>query len=72
MVGLITITFVVVDAETLKALLKALVRLHVEYTNQVWDPHLVKDLEVVENVQWMGDTVIRWFYNLKKLIMKRD
>ncbi len=29
----------------------ALVRPHLEYANQIWCPHLVKDVEAFENVQ---------------------
>ena len=51
LVGLIRRTFVALDAEIFKVLFKSLVRSHVEYANQVWSPHLVKDIEMVENVQ---------------------
>lgn len=45
--GLIKGTLVV---EIFKALDKT-VRPHVDYANQVWNPHLMKDVEMVENVQ---------------------
>ncbi|XP_076030414.1 uncharacterized protein LOC143018713 [Oratosquilla oratoria] len=50
-VGLIRRTFVTLDATIFKSLFVALVRPHLEYANQVWSPHLVKDIEMVENVQ---------------------
>lgn len=50
-VGLIRRTFVTLDTTIFKALFTALVRPHLEYANQVWNPYLVKDFEMVENVQ---------------------
>lgn len=50
-VGIIRRTFVTLDTTIFKALFVALVRPHVEYANQVWSPHLMKDIEIVENVQ---------------------
>lgn len=51
LVGIIRRTFVSLDSEIFKSLFKALVRPHIEYANQVWSPYLVKDIEIVENVQ---------------------
>ena len=50
-VGLIRRTFQHLECATFKPLFTALVRPHLEYANQVWCPHLVKDIEAVENVQ---------------------
>ena len=50
-VGLIRRTFVHLEPEIFKILFTALVRPHLEYANQVWCPHLVKDIEAVKNVQ---------------------
>ena len=50
-VGLIRRTFVHLEPEIFKILFTALVRPHLEYANQVWCPHLVKDIAAVENVQ---------------------
>ena len=50
-VGLIRRSFVNLVPEVFKPLFTALVRPHLEYANQVWNPHLVKDIEAVENVQ---------------------
>ena len=50
-VGLIRRTFVYLDSPMFKSLYTALVRPHLEYANQVWCPHLIKDIEAVENVQ---------------------
>lgn len=44
-VGLIRSTFVYLDAEIFGALFTTVVRPHLEYANQVWCPHLKKDIE---------------------------
>lgn len=49
--GLIRRTFVHLDPAEFKPLFMALMRPHHEYANQVWCPHLVKDIEALENVQ---------------------
>ena len=48
-VGLIKMTFIHLEPEIFKLLFTAVVRPHLEYANQVWCPHLVKDIEAVEN-----------------------
>ncbi len=50
-VGLIRRTFVHLEPEIFRPLFTTLVRPHLEYANQVWCPHLVRDIEAVENVQ---------------------
>ena len=50
-VVLIRRTFVHLDSKIFKAIYTAIVRPIIEYANQVWCPHLVKDLEALENVQ---------------------
>lgn len=45
------ISFEVVDIPTFKKLYTALVRPHLEYAHAIWSPHLMKDIELVENVQ---------------------
>lgn len=50
-VGLIRRTFMHLEPAIIKPLYTALVRPHLEYANQVWCPHLVKDIEAVESVQ---------------------
>ena len=49
--GLIRRTFVYLDETMFKLLFKALVRPHLEYASSVWNPHLVKDIDIIENVQ---------------------
>ena len=50
LVGLITSTFLSLESDILRSLFTALVRPHLEYANQIWSPHLVKDVEILENV----------------------
>ena len=49
--GVIRRTFEFLDIKTFKILYTALVRPHVEYANQVWNPHLKKHIDLLENVQ---------------------
>ena len=39
------------DSSTIRTLYLTLIRPHLEYANQVWDPYLVKDCKLLENVQ---------------------
>ena len=39
------------DRDTIKQLYISLVRPHLEYGSQVWDPHLARDKTSLENVQ---------------------
>lgn len=50
-VGLIRRSFKYLDYKTFCLLFKALVRPHLEYAATVWNPHLKKHIEIVENVQ---------------------
>ena len=49
--GIIKWIFTHLDTDIFKGLYTALVRPHVEYANQVWCPHLIKDIQAIENVQ---------------------
>ena len=49
-VAIIKKTFVKLTLEFLTTLYKALVRTHLEYANQAWNPYLKKDKITIENV----------------------
>ena len=50
-VAIIKKKFVKLTSEILTTLYKALVRTHLEYANQAWNPYLKKDKITIENVQ---------------------
>ena len=50
-VAIIRKSFVNLTSEILTTLYKALVRTHLEYANQAWNPHLKKAKITIENVQ---------------------
>ena len=49
--GMIKRNFVDRSKETIMALYKSLVRSHLEYCIQVWNPFLIKDIKLIEGVQ---------------------
>ena len=51
MVGLIRRSFSFLDCELFKKLYTTFVRLHLEYAQTVWSPHLLKQINILENVQ---------------------
>lgn len=66
-VGLIGKTFLNLEPEVFKPLYTALVRPHLEYVNQVWNLHLVKDIEAVENVQCRATRMVSQLKVLERL-----
>ena len=63
-VGLIRRTFIHLEPEIFKLLFTAVVRPHLEYANQVWCLHLVKDIEAVENVQRRATKMVPCLRNM--------
>jgi len=51
MFGLIKRNFVDRSQETVMSLYKSLVRPHLEYCSQIWSPHYMKDIKLIEGVQ---------------------
>ena len=62
--GLINRTFEYKDPNTMVLLYKSLVRPHLEYTNQIWPPHLMKHVIALENVQSRATRMIPGLKNL--------
>ena len=49
--GMLKKTFMCRDSDLWKKLYISLVRPHLEYAVQVWNPYLAKDIELIEKVQ---------------------
>jgi len=49
--GMIKMTIRFRDTRVMQSLYKTLVRPHVEYCISAWDPHYIKDKELIEKVQ---------------------
>ena len=60
------------DQNTLKQLYLLLVRPHLEYACQIWDPHLVKDRKMLEKVQKFGCRLAahQWDASYEELLEK--
>jgi len=62
--GIIRRTYTYLDADTFLLLYKSLVRPHLEYCNQIWNPHLQKHIISIENVQRRATKQIPGFQQL--------
>ncbi len=62
--GLIRRTFIHLDAYNFVLLYKALVRPHLEFSNSVWSPFLVKHITMIENVQRRATKFLPGFKDL--------
>jgi len=49
--GMIKRSFSVRSREIVIPLYKSLVRPHLEYCTQIWNPHYIKDIKLIEGVQ---------------------
>src|SRR5437867_97671 len=56
--GMTNRTFQNKSKETIIPLYKSLVRPNLEYCVQVWSPHLIKDIKLIENVQHRANRMI--------------
>jgi len=64
--GMIKRNFVDRSKETIMALHKNLVRPHLEYCTQIWSPHLIKDIKLVEGVQRRATKLVQVLILLKE------
>ena len=58
-------SFVCKDREIILQLYKSLVRPHLEYCVQAWRPHLQKDIDLIEGVQWRATKITKMIPILK-------
>ena len=63
--GMIKRNFVDRSKEMIMALYKSLVRPHLEYCIQVWNPYLTKDIKLIEGVQRWTTKLVQGIGNLK-------
>ena len=64
--GMIKRNFVDRSKETVMASYKSLVRPHLEYCMQVWILYLVKDIKLIEGVQWQAMKLVQGIGNLRR------
>ena len=64
MLGLIKHTFTYMNKEMFKVLYKTLIRPHLEYCPQVWNPYLIKDINILENIQRRATKIVPDICNL--------
>ena len=62
--GLIRRSFTFLDCESFTKLYCALVRPHLEYGQAIWSPHLMKDLDAIENVQMRATKLVDGLCNM--------
>ena len=56
--GMIYRTFAYKSRDIILPLYKSLLHLYLEYCVQAWCPHLKKDIDLIEKLQWRGTTMI--------------
>ena len=65
MIGLIKNTFTYMDKDMFITLYKSLVRPLLEYCPQVWNPHMLKDIESLEKVQRRATKIVPELHDLQ-------
>ena len=63
-VGLIRRSFTFLDCASFTKLYCAMVRPHLEYAQSIWSPHLLKDIDAIENVQIRATKLVDGLSNL--------
>ena len=64
MLGLVKNTFTYMNKEMFNVLYKTLIRPHLEYCPQVWSPYLIKDINILENIQRRATNIVPEICNL--------
>ena len=62
--GLIRRSFTFLDCESFTKLYCAMVRPHLEYGQSIWSPHLMRDIDAIENVQIRATKLVDGLGNL--------
>ena len=62
--GLIRRSFTFLDCASFTKLYCAMVRPHLEYAQSIWSPHLLKDIDAIENVQIRATKLVDGLSNL--------
>ena len=62
--GMIKRNFVDRSSDTIITLYKSLVRPHLEYCSQIWSPHLMKDIKLIESVQRRATKLVQGIEHL--------
>jgi len=57
-IGMVRRNFRHLDLDDFRLIYRTYIRPHIEYCIQAWSPHLVKDVEVLENVQRAATTLV--------------
>jgi len=66
-VGMIKRNFRRIDEEDFLVIYKAYIRPHLEYCVQAWSPHMQKDIQIFEKIQWSATKIV---HRLKHLCYK--
>ena len=64
LMGMIRRTFHYIDSDTFRLLFSSIIRPHLEYAAPVWNPHLQKHIDMIENVQRRATKLVPGLKNL--------